>query len=106
MGTSKCKRCDCDLEWMDNKPYHQGIPHDNRKCKTVPGYIWCPKCYVKMLKFEPCEHYKEYGYKGENGENFFIKLISRDYKRGSSNNTKWKNMKKFKEKKTLNTIIE
>lgn len=98
MANSNCRRCDCEIDWIDNKPYFQNMPHDNNKCKTSPGYIWCPKCHKKMLKFEPCMHYKEYNYIGENGENFFIKLISRGYKRGS-NNSKWKYYKNAKERK-------
>ena len=83
---SECKRCGVNLEWENGKPMSNGITHEINKCSTKPGYVYCPSCKDIFLKYDACQHYKFYGYIGENGENFFINLIRRKYKPGDGKN--------------------
>jgi len=62
--------------------YQNGIPHDIRKCKTISGYLWCPKHREKFSKNHPCKHYTQYGYDLNSNEEFFIKLINENYQKG------------------------
>ncbi len=78
-----CKRCNITLTFENNKCFDvNGIPHNIRKCKTIPGYVWCPTHFEKFSKRHPCEHYVQYGYEPDSNEEFFIKLINEHYQKG------------------------
>ena len=79
---TNCNRCDITISFENGLCFSFGIPHDTRKCKTVPGYVWCPTHRAKFSKRHPCEHYIQYGYEPDSNEKFFIKLINEHYQKG------------------------
>ncbi len=79
---TNCKRCDVTISFENGLCFSFGIPHDIRKCKTVPGYVWCPAHRAKFSEKYPCGHYVQYGYESGFNEEFFIKLINEHYQKG------------------------
>ena len=78
-----CKRCGIIILFENGLCFSQnGVPHDIRRCKTIPGYVWCPIHRAKFSKRHSCEHYVQYGYEYDSNEEFFIKLINENYQKG------------------------
>lgn len=55
------------------------------------GTIFCPACESEYLETQPCEHYRNLGYKPGENEGFFQRRIREGYEPGS-----WTNRNKFK----------
>jgi hypothetical protein len=79
-----CKRCDIEITFDDSKclSVNTRMPHDVRKCKTKPGYVYCPEHRESFVKTTACSHYHMYGWKPHQNEVFFLKLITEKYTEG------------------------
>lgn len=79
-----CKRCDLEIAFDDSRclSLNTGMPHDIRKCRTKPGYVYCPQHREAFLKTNACNHYLTYGWKSDHSEAFVLDLINKKYVEG------------------------
>lgn len=89
-----CRRCGIPVYFDDGRciNLNLGTPHDITKCNTKHDHVWCPKCRDAVPQRNPCYHYRYLGYEEGQSEEFFIKLILEDYKKGDFNN-RWRKRK-------------
>ena len=76
-----CKRCNLEITFDESRclSASTGQPHDIRKCKTKPGYVYCPKCRDTFPRTNACTHYLTYGWKFNQNEEFVLDLIQQNY---------------------------
>ena len=79
-----CKRCAIEITFDESRCLvaSTGMPHDIRKCYTKPGFVYCPECRQSSPKTNSCNHYMMYGWKYNQNEDFFLKLITQKYEEG------------------------